>query len=360
MAVKIQLTPQELLAQSQEMKSLQKEYETLFRQSETLLGQVNKNWSANLANNFSGKLLSAQQGFRQITSMLEAGGRLAAESARGFESIDSLLEKQNGPDSPLSLLLRGAMPDAAAGASVFADALGGMAGQAKSDWERAGGALEELEKLYESMPEDYKSLFGMARKKLVPKKLDASYEITKDILTGEVSWDTAKHAGKAVLGGTNYSIIKKAVEEALDPETRKKDAAYVEAGAAQLKEGNVLSCLTLMGGSFVDEVVMGSIDIGGHVLMEKFVSKIPGVSFIEEQFGFDLTESYDKGMEIIREGVTKGVEKAGKLIGEAEENVRDALAGAGKEIAKRGGQILSAVGDGFNKIKDGAKKLWPF
>ena len=65
-------------------------------------------------------------------------------------------------------------------------------------------------------------------------------------------------------------------------------------------------------------------------------------------------------MEIIREGVTKGVEKAGKLIGEAEENVRDALAGAGKEIAKRGGQILSAVGDGFNKIKDGAKKLWPF
>ena len=36
MAVKIQLTPQELLSQSQEMLSLQKEFETLFGQSQTL------------------------------------------------------------------------------------------------------------------------------------------------------------------------------------------------------------------------------------------------------------------------------------------------------------------------------------
>ena len=49
MAVKIQLTPQELLSQSQELKGLQVEYETLFGQSQTLLDQVNTNWSVNLA-----------------------------------------------------------------------------------------------------------------------------------------------------------------------------------------------------------------------------------------------------------------------------------------------------------------------
>ena len=66
MASKIQLTPAELLSQSQEMLSLQKEFSDLFGQSEKLLNQVTTNWSTNLANNFAGKLTSAQKGFKQI------------------------------------------------------------------------------------------------------------------------------------------------------------------------------------------------------------------------------------------------------------------------------------------------------
>ena len=61
MAGKVQLTPAQLLAQSQEMLSLQKDYESLFQETSTLLNQINGNWSANLANNFLGKITSAQK-----------------------------------------------------------------------------------------------------------------------------------------------------------------------------------------------------------------------------------------------------------------------------------------------------------
>ena len=41
MAGKVQLTPAQLLAQSQEMLSLQKDYESLFQETSTLLNQIN-------------------------------------------------------------------------------------------------------------------------------------------------------------------------------------------------------------------------------------------------------------------------------------------------------------------------------
>ena len=99
MAGKIQLTPAELLAQSQEMLSLQKEFESLFGQTNTLLNQVNQNWSANLANNFAGKLTSAQKGFANVIALLEQGGNMAATSAKTFESMDSLLSKVMNGDA---------------------------------------------------------------------------------------------------------------------------------------------------------------------------------------------------------------------------------------------------------------------
>ena len=61
MATKIQLTPEELLVQSQEMLSLCQEFEALFQKNESLLKLVNQNWSTNLANNFAGKIGSAQK-----------------------------------------------------------------------------------------------------------------------------------------------------------------------------------------------------------------------------------------------------------------------------------------------------------
>ena len=42
---KIQLTPEELLSQSQEMSSLKNQYESLFQSVDGILNDVNNSWS---------------------------------------------------------------------------------------------------------------------------------------------------------------------------------------------------------------------------------------------------------------------------------------------------------------------------
>ena len=203
MAVKIQLTPQELLSQSQEMLNLQQEYETLFGQSQTLLNQVNDNWSANLANNFSGKLLSAQKSFRQIISMLETGGRLAAESAGSFESMDSLLAKhiagksgvlnaadavQNGMNHMMEYWANQAVPMTGSRSlsqeeflamseeeraawlrrnveGAVSSVTDTITGQLEHDMELLQSGLEKLEDLYHQLPEGIQDIweFGVGQ-----------------------------------------------------------------------------------------------------------------------------------------------------------------------------------------------------
>ena len=93
MSVKIQLTPAELRTQSAELSALKTEYEALFQQILSEMKHVNSNWSAKLAHNFSGKVGSAVRSFSTITQELEAGAKIAAYSAAGFETVDKQLAK---------------------------------------------------------------------------------------------------------------------------------------------------------------------------------------------------------------------------------------------------------------------------
>ena len=100
---KIQLTPQELLAQSTEMASLQKEYEALFGTTSSILTSVNGNWSEALSRNFLGKMNSAQKGCKQLIASLETGSKLAKTSAQTYQSMDEQLAKYfGGGDANLS------------------------------------------------------------------------------------------------------------------------------------------------------------------------------------------------------------------------------------------------------------------
>ena len=88
---KIQLTPEELLSQSQEMSSLKNQYESLFQSVDGILNDVNNSWSENLANNFSGKLAAAKNSFSKVTQMLQVGAEITGTSAKTFESVDQQL-----------------------------------------------------------------------------------------------------------------------------------------------------------------------------------------------------------------------------------------------------------------------------
>ena len=75
------------------MRTLAEDYETLFGNVGSTLTKVNGNWSQNLANNFTGKINTAQRSFQLITRELMNGAQIADTSAKTFESVDSGLTK---------------------------------------------------------------------------------------------------------------------------------------------------------------------------------------------------------------------------------------------------------------------------
>ncbi|MCM1244431.1 MAG: WXG100 family type VII secretion target [Roseburia sp.] len=97
----IKITPEELKGQAAQMTSLQSQYESLFRSVASELNGMNQNWSSLLANNFVGKINSAQKGFSVIESILQMGATAALQSAKTMKSMDSALAKMFGDDAML-------------------------------------------------------------------------------------------------------------------------------------------------------------------------------------------------------------------------------------------------------------------
>ena len=85
----IELTPELLLEQSQEMQSLCAAYENLFANISSDLNGINESWSDLLANNFSGKIGSVQKTFSGTLTMLgnvANGTRNVAETLQGTDT----------------------------------------------------------------------------------------------------------------------------------------------------------------------------------------------------------------------------------------------------------------------------------
>lgn len=95
---KVKITTEDLLAQSNEMMTLQNEYSGLFSGVSSELNKVNCNWSANLAHNFLGKIVCSSNIFLKITKDLINAANAAKMSAETFEAIDRELAKMYGND----------------------------------------------------------------------------------------------------------------------------------------------------------------------------------------------------------------------------------------------------------------------
>lgn len=92
----IKLDSVELKNQASEMTALSSEYEHLFSGVNSILNDVNNNWSPNLANNFSGKIANAQKGFSNVVEMLKFGADAANSSAESFSNIDMEISRLMG------------------------------------------------------------------------------------------------------------------------------------------------------------------------------------------------------------------------------------------------------------------------
>lgn len=95
----IKLTPEELLAQSTELSSLQTEFESLFSQVTNSLNGLNESWSESLSSNFAGKITAAQKSFASVTNMLTNGASAARVSANGFTTPGAVLALLCGGDT---------------------------------------------------------------------------------------------------------------------------------------------------------------------------------------------------------------------------------------------------------------------
>ncbi len=93
MSIKIKLTPEELKSQSAEMSALNDEMMTLFDGISREMNTVNSNWSANLANNFSGKIRGVNNSFSDLAAMFGFGAEAARTSAESMETVDATLSK---------------------------------------------------------------------------------------------------------------------------------------------------------------------------------------------------------------------------------------------------------------------------
>ena len=91
MAGNIKLTPEELLAQSTEMASIQSEFESLFSQVTSSLNNLNGSWSEALAGNFSGNISAAQKSFSAVAEMMANGATAARVSANTFSEPGAVL-----------------------------------------------------------------------------------------------------------------------------------------------------------------------------------------------------------------------------------------------------------------------------
>lgn len=92
----IELSPEQLRAQGQEMLQLKNSYESLFQGMISDLRGINGGWSEFLAHNFEGKIAGAQKSFSGVAKMLQNGAVAAGMSANRFSSVDDVLSKFAG------------------------------------------------------------------------------------------------------------------------------------------------------------------------------------------------------------------------------------------------------------------------
>ena len=108
MAGNIKLTPEELLAQSTEMASIQSEFESLFSQVTSALNNLNGSWSEALAGNFSGKISAAQKSFSAVAEMMANGATAARVGANTFSEPGAVLSLICGGSDLLSWIAENA------------------------------------------------------------------------------------------------------------------------------------------------------------------------------------------------------------------------------------------------------------
>ncbi len=220
MSGKIVLSPEVLTAQSNEMRALMNEYESLFASVTSLLEDVNNNWSANLANNFSSKITSAQSSFASIVDMLGWGAEAALNSATTMESVDSALAQMMNGDSGTTVI-------SSDDGSVLEAAIDQTIADTAQNWESVSDMATWLNENYDELPDEVKSLL----KQTLGEENVSVVEVLSEVLSGNADFDTLA-SGLELVGVESAGKLVSAAKQAYTTATTNENMQALQSGLA--------------------------------------------------------------------------------------------------------------------------------
>lgn len=278
----IKITPEELKGQAAQMTSLQSQYESLFRSVASELNGMNQNWSSLLANNFVGKINSAQKGFSVIESILQTGATAALQSAKTMESVDSALAKMFGDDA---MLHRGGSKSISAhGGGGKKLKKSGTKSKLAGDFKGALETQRKINRLTEKIPKQrrdliktlFKGITGVKGTKLnALSGSETAYSIWSKLADGkysEAAGDFVEAIGgkgfDGETGAINWTGVKvkalgKTIKLVLDEDgyISKYAEKYNDMAVEYFLKGDVAGLVGAGAGEFVQTVGKGTVDI---------------------------------------------------------------------------------------------------
>lgn len=378
----IVLNAAELIAQSESMKSLEEEYNAMFSQVTSVLNQMNDGWSENLANNFVGKIATAQKGFAKILEMLQCGQSVAKEAATSFEDINAVMARQiSGAFSGLFESVDFSSLAGLAGTGINIDLVKQAFDKINpfkgTDFEGAWDQFKDT--LGYIKGENYGDMITQLEKDLFGTnyidQLKDSTKVISDFITGDMKSDSIEALSNLLdldaigdkIGfsdGTGMSIIVDGLKKYFDPENP-VTLDYLEdmknVGEA-FKNGDYYEAIaggffhTLEGSTKIVSSVLGDTAQGliEHGLRESHLDVVIDAlpmdeinNMFKDYTGVDLTNAGNVFVESMSEvfservdetikGISIVTEFVGEQIGNGIEYVGDALSNVG-----------SAIGDWF-------------
>lgn len=303
----LELTPELLVQQSQEMMTLKAQYEILFENLLKDLQGMNASWSPNLSHNFAGKISSAQKGFAGVAKMLENGSYAAILAANNLGGADANIGKFiSGNTRDVASMI-----ETAKGFLKNADKITG----ASDAWEDAKELYGKLEKIKENYKGELSSsqeawidyVLGKGKKwgldlaekggmlskadKNNIKTFETTMKITEKLLEGD--WEGAMETA-GVSGVKEFVKVytKSAGIDTGDYITGKKVEWYTEYGINLFKDGVSGVTEVIYEGPTPENIgklgwnltAQPILDTSGKFIYEQ-VSMIPGISeyYIDEK-----------------------------------------------------------------------------
>lgn len=293
----IKLDPALLTSQSQQMNALAGEYQNLFSSVVATLKSMDDCWSEVLSANFSGKITTAQNSFSNVTELLQQGAQAAQLAATTFGDVDAALANvMNG---------NGGGSSGGGDSSSSSEGKGSIWQQIKDffkdSWDKAGNAFKYLEELYGKLPEGVRNAIDKLIYATMGGSGKAAIQVTTDILTGDLGWDTLKTALTAMgTDSTEISVIVNGVKALFGNETvlalRESCNAYMDASIQAFVSGDIIGGFENLASGFgahVSAIGYGIAEtfteVGADLIQGTVGRVVNGVTGVTDMIGEELS-----------------------------------------------------------------------